>query len=462
MALTGLAFGSVVVGLAAAEGLLAGLAAVVAVAAVLWAARNQTIAALAVVAVVPAISGMQRGLPVPGLRLGELLAVGFSAMVLVTADRAQWRRWRTFDWLALGYVAATFGLGLLDTRLRGDSLTAEDLGQLVGPLQFFLLYRAVLVALPRRADRVRALDWLLIGSLVVGGLTLLQAMRFPGVDSALVALTGQDFSSRLSWAVPRANGPFPHWTMLAGYLFAVVVLCAALLLGGVRGRRRRLAIGALAVASVCLVLTVTLAPMLGALAGALLLAWWYRRAGRVVAYAAIACTLLAVAFQPLLSRRTDDQFQARASSSAQYSLVPHTVSNRVGFWRDQYLPALQGRWLAGYGPQIPPEVTWRFTESVYITMLLRGGLPLLGLYAGLSLALALMALDLGRRAPPRVGEHAHEDELRLVERALGRGVLVIVALLAVLQLTAPYFVTTGLPHVWWIAAALVGAALEER
>jgi len=463
--LAGLVFGSLVVGAAASRGLGAGLAAVLAVAGTLWAVRNPTAGAMAIVAIVPAVSGFKRGLPIPGFRLGELLAVGYSTMLLATSGRAQWRRWRAFDWLALGYVVATFGLGMLDTALRHDTLSGTDVGQLVGPLQFFLLYRAVLVALPRREDRVRALDWLLIGSVPVCVLTLLQAAHAPGVPALLVKLTGQDFSSRASWAITRANGPFPHWTVLAAYLFAIVVLCAALLLAGVNARRRRLVLAVMGLAAVCLVLTVTIAPMIGALVGSLMLAWWYRRSGRVLAWLTAAAVLLGGAFQSLLSRRANDQFATQASSNAGYSLVPHTVSNRVAIWVDQYLPALRGRWLTGYGPQIPPEVTWRYTESVYISMVLRGGLPLLALYGAMSWALALVALGVARRPLPQpTGPHdASVAEGARIERALARGAVVLLVVLAVLQLTAPDFVTTGQPHVWWIVAALViGAAAEER
>ena len=459
----GLVFGSLVVGVAAGRGLAPGLAAIVAVGALLWAVRNPTQGAFAIVAIVPVVSGLRRGLPVPGFRLGELLAVGYAVLLLSTAGRANWRSWRAFDWVALAYVVATFTLGLYDTWHRGDQLTGADLGQLIGPLQFFLLYRAIMVALPRRVDRLRALDWLLRASIAVSVVTYLQAARVPGVNELLVWLTGQDYSGRLAWAIPRANGPFPHWTMLAGYMFAIVLLCVALLLGGARGRRRRLALATLVTSSISLVLTVTLAPMIGALLGSLALAWWYRRSGRMLAWVAVGCAVAVVAFAPLLSRRTDDQFQAASSSNASYSLVPHTVSSRVGFWTDQYLPALQGRWVTGYGPQIPPEVTWKYTESVYIGLLLRGGLPLLAIYGLMTWALVLVALEVARR-PVRPGPiRAGPDERRALEQALARGTVVLLAVLAVTQLIAPLFLTTGLPHVWWILAALVmGAAADRR
>lgn len=455
-------FGCLVVGAAATAGPLAGIVAVLAIAAVLWAVANPTAGALAMVAVVPAISGFKRGLPIPGLRLSELLVVGFSTLVLVTADRSRWRRWQAFDWAALAYVLATFALGWLDTFGRGDALTKDDWGQLVGPLQFFLLYRAVTIALPARGQRARAVDFLLLGSVPVALLTIAQSFRVPGVSSFLVTLTGEDFSDRLAWTIARANGPFPHWTMLAGYLFGIVVICVAVLMSDPERRRRQIATAALALAAVSLVLTVTLAPMIGTVVATIALAAWYGRSTRVVVYLLVAMVALGIAFSPLLTQRTDDQFTSQASSRTSHSVVPRTVSNRYEFWTEQYLPALTGRWLTGYGPQLPPEVQWTSTESIYITMLMRGGLILLAAYAALMLSLGLLAARVGRsreraaaRLPPDV------DELHPIEQALGRATLTMVVLLTVIQVIVPYFTTTGLPHVLWIAAAILMASLHD-
>jgi hypothetical protein len=119
--------------------------------------------------------------------------------------------------------------------------------------------------------------------------------------------------------------------------------------------------------------------------------------------------------------------------------------------------------VTGYGPQIPPEVMWKYTESVYIGLLLRGGLPLLAIYGLLMWALALVALEVARRAVRPGPIRAGPDERRALEQALARGTVVLVVVLAVTQLIAPLFLTTGLPHVWWIVAALVmGAAADRR
>lgn len=450
--LAGLVCGSLVVGVAAAQTPLHGVIALAVVAAALWALSHPTAGALAIVAVVPAVSGFQRGLPVPGFRLGELLTVGFAVMLLATAGAAQRRGWRAVDWLAFAYVVATLVLGFVASSVRGDSLSPDDVGQLVGPLQFFLLYRALVVALPERRDRVRALDALLIGSIPVIVLTLFQTLRVPGIHELLVTITGEDWSSREEWAVFRANGPFPHHTVLAAYLAAVLIVCGALLFEGVHGRRRRLVQGVLGLGAAALFAALTYGPMLAAAGGVLLLAWWYRRTGRAIAYAGAVGLVLAVAFLPSLSGRADEQFNSRAPSADESSVLPMTLVERVSIWTQQYFPVLEGRWLVGYGPQVPTEIQWPYTESIYLTMLLRGGLPLLVLYLAFMAALALAALDVSRGGG---GARGSPD----LQRALARALVVLVVVLTVIQLIAPLFTMSGgLPHVVWILAALVVAA----
>ena len=164
--------GSAVVGAASTRGVMAGTAAVAAVSAGLAILRRPALGALLLVAAVPVLSGMRRGLPIPNLRPAELLILTVGAAVILLASRPV--RWRSFDWLALGYVVATAGLGLLDVLLRGQQLTQDMVNGLLGPLQFLLLYRAVLVGLDSAALRRRAIALLVLGALPVSALALMQ------------------------------------------------------------------------------------------------------------------------------------------------------------------------------------------------------------------------------------------------------------------------------------------------
>jgi predicted membrane channel-forming protein YqfA (hemolysin III family) len=78
----------------------------------------------------------------------------------------------------------------------------------------------------------------------------------------------------------------------------------------------------------------------------------------------------------------------------------------------------------------------------------------------MTIALALIALTVARRGPPLGRARVAGD--RATETALARALFVLVGVLALLQLIAPYFTTTGLPHLWWIVAGLVVGAAADR
>jgi O-antigen ligase len=131
------------------------------------------------------------------------------------------------------------------------------------------------------------------------------------------------------------------------------------------------------------------------------------------------------------------------------AFVPQSIAYRFELWTEQLLPAIAGRWLTGWGPDLPSSLSFEHTESMYLTLLFRGGVPLVLVYAALTLALAGAAWRLGARSA------------RPFDRMLARVMFTLVALLAVLHLLEPYFVTTGLPHLIWILAALVMSGLHD-
>jgi hypothetical protein len=131
-----------------------------------------------------------------------------------------------------------------------------------------------------------------------------------------------------------------------------------------------------------------------------------------------------------------------APGAERHALMPQSVDYRLELWTEQFLPALHNHWLTGYGPLLPPHISFEYTESLYLTLLFRGGVVLLLVYAGLMVALGAIAWRAARsRAPAR--------------RLAGRVTFLLVGLLAVMHLMEPYFTTSGLPHLVWILAALV-------
>jgi hypothetical protein len=437
--------GSIVIGAATALRPVFGVYALVAVALAITLLWRPAIGAFVLVAIVPAVSGLRRGLPLPGLRLSEALIVCVSALVLLPATRRQAVRWTAFDWLALAYVLVGAGLGVANIAGRDEiPIDAESIGTLVGPLQFLLLYRTVRTALTTIGERRLALRLVLVASVPVSLLGIGQQLDLAGMRALSATITASPAFNGWSYQnFPRATGPFPHWLSFAGYLLVVILIAVGLLLEGREEWVLHPAVlGAVLAAGVAaLVLSLSLAASFGVLAGMLLLGRWSDRLKQVLLGICGTVVSAALLFWPILVSRFRFQF-GNTATSGRNALLAESIAYRFQVWARDYLPAMSGRWVSGYGPTIPPEIFWKATESQYITLLLRGGLPLLTAYGALMLVL-------GMRGWHRV----HHPEV--VQRVPARVIVAIVIVLVPMQLAFPYFSNSGLPQVFWILPALL-------
>jgi O-antigen ligase len=161
----------------------------------------------------------------------------------------------------------------------------------------------------------------------------------------------------------------------------------------------------------------------------------------------LAALVVAIVVLPVIEQRAALQF-GHGTASGQDSVVPHTLAYRYDIWAQQYIPALSHNWLTGYGPSLPPQITWQYTESLYFTLLLRGGVVLLLAYVGLMIAAAVRA-----RAAARDSDEG--------ARVAGRVLLVAIVALIFMHAEIPYFVNSGLPHVFWILVAIAGSRTLE-
>jgi O-Antigen ligase len=445
-----LAGAGLMVGVGASLGLAPGVAALAAASVGLVLLQRPTAAALLLVTLVPVVSGFRRGLPVPGLRLSELLVGAVGVVVLATAPAQRSACWRLFDWLALVYVLAHAALGIADTLARDAPLDFQRLGEVLGPLQFFLLYRAVLVALPTDEHRRKALRLVLLAAIPVALIALLQQLGVGGVRNALSAVTteaGADhFANSLDNGVARASGPFPAWHALGGYLCLVLLLATGLLLDGSPPTilRRRVLLLVVVAAGAGIAATASLAPIFAAVAGAVMLGWWSRRLGSTVGGLLVVGLLAAILFAPQFTDRFDQQYRSASASG----FVPQTISFRYDVWTEQVLPVLSGHWITGVGTDSPADASWKSTESIYFTMLLRGGIPLLAAYLALIGFLVVEALGATRGGPS-------------ARRALARVVVVAVVMLSIIQIFNPLLVGVGVPHLLWVLIALLFGMRES-
>ena len=405
--------------------------------------RFPMLAAVSLVGLAPITSGLARGYPIPGLRFSEILTVAGAGLLLLAADHRADTRWRVLDWVGFAYVTAHFGLGAAWSLGHSVALDFGSIGVLLGPAQFFLFYRALVITLQTPQRRALALRIVMLSSLLVSALAIAQA-GVPPIQQFLSSVTGHvtDPGAQRTGLL-RVTGPFPHFQVLSAYLAATILLSVTVLVEHTDAiMRRRYSVATLAAASVALVMTVTITTMAGTVIASLFIVARYRR--RLLAPFLVAMVVLGVAFSPLLAQRYHDQTTVAVGTvgAARNPLVPETVAYRWDVWTNQSFPTVRKHLLLGVGPNLPDTVAWRSTETMYFTLLFRGGVPLLALWFALAATLMFTASRVREAADPAA-------------RVAGRGLLVLVGTLLVMQLTQPYFTYGGLGHVLWLLAALV-------
>lgn len=445
-----LALAVVPTGVAAATGPLRGVQVAAVVGALLWGLHRPAQLVLLALAVVPLTAGLQRGLPFAGLRLSEVVVCAVALVVVPATAARRSRRFDLLDVTAAGYVVVNVLAGGAAIVLHPQPVGGDAVGVLLGPVPYFLLYVVVRSAVTDPAGVRAALRVLLLGAYPVCLVAVLQFFDVGPVRSLVVAVTGSR-SAPLpgEGGVVRATGVFSHWHELGGYLLMLVLLALTLLLRpGQRVLPRGALLGILGLAGVSLLMTTTLVVIGGTLAGVLWLAHRHgvlRRAAGLLVLAAAAGGLV---LGPNLASRIGGQFGARQPlyEVAQISvpLLPQTISYRLQVWTEQYLPEVLRSPLVGWGPQLPAVISWRFTESVYLTLLMRGGVLLLLAYLAFVVATWVVARRTPADAPPEL-------------HAVGVVVATSAVLFAVMQTINPYFTSVGYPHVLWALLGLLPA-----
>jgi hypothetical protein len=401
---------------------------------------------------IPVFSGLKRGLLVPGFRPTELAIVGAALLTLVPLRSRAAAPWRAFDWMALAYATATAILGSYDLLSRGSSFTASDLGTLVGPFQYLVMYRVLVTFIRTPQSHRLALRLVLLMSPVVALSAIAQQVNVPGVRSLLVTLTGTqlygpgaEVGGEALTIAPRATGIFPFWHETGGYLMMAILLVVGLLLSPQQQvASRRILIAIMVLDAAATVETVTFAPILGTVAGVLILGIWYGRGRLTVQILVVATIGFGAIFFPLLSARVKSQLQTSPGATVVKSpLVPQTIAYRLYIFGHQDIPALADHWLTGFGPALPSTLAFGFTESMYFTLLFRGGVILLAVYLALMYTLALRAGEALRQA------------VAVEQIAVARVLLTVLALLVGIHFIEGYFVDTGTADMIWVMAGLV-------
>jgi hypothetical protein len=418
---------------------LVGLALIAAIGLAFAVALNEKIGLVLLAVLVPATSGLARGVPIPGVRLSQALIGGVGVILLISARR--FVRWTALDWLALLYAVATLALGGWDMVKQSQHIGQSELQLLLGPFQFLLLYRATLVTARTPERRALALRLILWASVPVALLAIGQQFNFPGVRTLIVHLTDNDVYS--AGSAGRVTGPFPLWHNLAGYMFMILLTIAALLLRRVRSvLSQPVLVLIAALDAVALVETLSIAPIIGVVAGVAILGLWLRGITRVILGFAVVVILGAALFGPRLSGRLTQEF-SRSPGTQRSAVVPQTIQYRYDLWTTQLLPLLKGHAVTGYGPVLPSQLQdFPYTESLYINLVYRGGVILL----------VVWVLMFGAMGFAGVRSRRDRDPL---QQALGAAVATAVLCLVFMQGIEAYFLDDGTPQVLWMLLGLL-------
>ncbi len=402
------------------------------------------VGAVVVVALVPALSGLARGLVVPTLKVSELLLVlCLGALVLRRPDR--YRPASGTDAALLLFAVA--GLGFAALHSATGTSTLESLVRVgLQPAFFAMAYWVASRGVQQPGDLRVVLRWLLLVSLVPAGTALLEFAAVPGVSQVLAQVTGGGLQ-----AADRSTGPFPIWHSLGGYLLVPTLLAGVLLLrGDTAVLSRPWLVGVLLVDLAGLVSTITVTFFIWLPVGLLVAAAVGGRLVRgtvlLVALAAAALVLFPSALQ---GRLEEQSTQTRYTAGG---VLPQTVEYRIFVWERDYLPLVQRAPVVGLGNDLPEDVRFPSTENQYITLALRGGvlLPVVAV-----VALGALTARAWRHARVPDGDRVDEG-VPAVTRSAALTALGILVFLPAALMIWPYLTNAGLSQT---LAAFAGAAL---
>lgn len=398
-----------------------------------------------VLSAVPATSGLLRGGLVPVVKISEALVLFSGVFVLVLRPAAQRLRWSRLDTSVATFAVASLVLGLTHVPGESQSLTSA-LRVLLRPGLLFVIYRIVASGISSERQLHRALRWSLTLTVPISLVTILQYLNVPGVRTALINAVGSSglMPADTKQGSVRATGPFPIWHSLDGYLLPFVFLAIALLLESEQTiLRRRWLVVIIAADVAALVTSLTLAVGVGLVLGSLILGFLYQRTLRMIAIMGAAAAVATVLFFPALQLRYEQQFGSQSSVST--SSTPQTLSYRLQIWHDQFLPVVEAHPVLGYANRLPPDAAFQHTDNEYLTLLLRGGVPLL-LAAGVMVGgVTAAGMRLSRAAPSPE------------ERALGRAVAIAAICPVLMGIIWPYVTNAGFGEAWLGLAGAVRA-----
>ncbi len=406
----------------------------------------------------PLTGGLARGAVIPVLRVGQaLLVLGFIIFMLAKPGRLGKYRLTVIDLVFAIFVLTEAVFPVLALYYNGNQINLfannDVLGQsplqvLLGPIQYYVLYRIVVATISSDRQIKKILELSFIASIIVSGIGILE--KFVGPVRAFVVAYYPPISqsATVSDTELRIASTLQHFSGLAAYLtFTLILALACYTVKGQMKISRPLLAATFLFDSIALVLTGTIAAWIGLAVGAAAVFLLIRRIPKMVIFVLIGITLAVIIFQPFIADRLNFQF----GSGNSQGLIPESLAFRIMLWRQIFLPAIAQNLLFGAGPAPTALNSWPAEESQYFFVLLRGGLPYFLSY--LLLIGTVMAVCW------RQIKDKNDDAGRPVAIAL----LAILISISVMNFSGEYFTYVGgTQTIWTLLAILIASGQLKK
>jgi len=400
----------------------------------------------------PLVGGAARGAVIPFLRLGQaVLVIGCILFVIARPGRLGKVRLTALDLaFALYFLAGSifpvlvliYRGGHLDLNSTDNIYGVSPLQTLLGPLQYYLLYRIVVATISSEEQVKRVLELSLIASIIVAIIGILQkvfspvqrflAIYYPSITLHSVATIDQRITSTLE-----------SYSGLAAYLSFTII--TALACYSIQQRQKispLLLIATILLDSIALVLTGTLAAWIGLAIGIVVVFLLGGRIPKMAIFALAGIIIAVLIFNPFISARLSEQL----GSGAAQGLLPQSFAFRIMLWKDFFFPAIGQRLLLGAGPDPAVLSSWSTEESQYLSLLLRGGLFYFFSYL---LLIGFAGLICWRQIKQRSADTG---------RTVAIATLAILVSMSAMNVTSAYFTYIGGTQIIWTFLAMMVAS----
>jgi hypothetical protein len=340
-------------------------------------------------ALIPTLAGTRRGLLVPGLRISEAVSLALLVIVVLLFHR-QMKIGGVVTW-ALFVYASLISIVTAYHWSNSSYLGISDfLNYGLGPATLAVIYVVSYAVSQVRGVLTLTIKYLLTMAASMGILGVMQTLGIQSSRTFGSFMTGNErLVHPINWKIPRSTGVFHAWHAYASFMALSLLLATACIVYSVPLFRHKLT--SLIIAACIgagLISSLTFGMIILGAAGFSFFA--IRNGKKIYVLGALVVVFVVLRFTPAsnnISGRIDQQ-----ETASEYSYLPQTIAFRIGVWKRDYFPLIQGNLLFGHGPVGPDARVFTYVESMYIYLLLIAGIPALMAFIYLIGAVAWQAL----------------------------------------------------------------------